>query len=299
MSDKLMLEKDMEELIARYSQEFFPRKKLILMDRQRNFPGVGRFDLMFLDEYNTNILMELKARTAKYEDASQLAKYLDAMNALGEKNILMWLVAPQIPNSVREFLDRIGIEYTEIHISEYKRIANKYDYNFQSEITKESNQIVPRQISSPKINNNKSRESFRSNYNSIIQSKYRATRDNLNHTFENGYDFLCQVERNDNDIWLGTAKNAHLYLRNNYLAYIVLESDNLIFRGRFNNQIYSGTIDKSKSMFSENFRNLILNLDGFKNGWAIQSGEKFIFRNNTPKAFFKDLFDYISKLKLE
>ena len=52
-----MLEKDMEELLSRYPQDFFPRKKLELRDRQRNFPGVGRFDLMFVDEHNTNILM--------------------------------------------------------------------------------------------------------------------------------------------------------------------------------------------------------------------------------------------------
>ena len=38
----------------------------------------------------------------------------------------MWLVAPQIPNSVREFLDRIGIEYSEIHEAQFRRIAERH-----------------------------------------------------------------------------------------------------------------------------------------------------------------------------
>lgn len=40
----------------------------------QSFAGVGRFDLLFEDQFQSNILMELKARPAKYEDATQLAK---------------------------------------------------------------------------------------------------------------------------------------------------------------------------------------------------------------------------------
>ncbi len=54
----------------------------MLQERQGSFQGVGRFDLLFKDEFDTNILMELKARTAKYQDATQLAKYKDALTAL-------------------------------------------------------------------------------------------------------------------------------------------------------------------------------------------------------------------------
>jgi hypothetical protein len=85
---------------------------------------VGRFDLLFIDKFGTNVLMELKAVTAKYENATQLAKYKEALDAKGEQNILMWLVAPAIPTSVREFLDRIGIEYSEIHEAQLRRVAD-------------------------------------------------------------------------------------------------------------------------------------------------------------------------------
>ena len=77
--------------------------------------------------------MELKAVTAKYEDASQLAKYKDALVQRGERNLLMWLVAPHIPNSVREFLDRIGIEYSEIHEAQFRRVAERHDVKLQTE----------------------------------------------------------------------------------------------------------------------------------------------------------------------
>jgi Endonuclease NucS len=77
--------------------------------------------------------MELKARTAKYDDASQLAKYKDALNQRGQRNVLMWLVAPQIPNSVREFLDRIGIEYSEIHEAQFQRVAERHNVKLELE----------------------------------------------------------------------------------------------------------------------------------------------------------------------
>ena len=120
-----MLERDMEEMIARFPEDFFPGHGFVLTGRQQAFSGIGRFDLMFTDRFQTKVLMELKAVTAKYENASQLAKYKEALEALGENDVLMWLVAPTVPNAVREFLDRIGIEYTEVHEVQFRRVAER------------------------------------------------------------------------------------------------------------------------------------------------------------------------------
>jgi hypothetical protein len=128
-----MTERQMEDLIAQFPDEFFSSHGLVLKGRQQSFAEVGRFDLLFVDSFQTNVLMELKARTAKYEDASQLAKYKDALNQSGQPNILMWLVAPQIPNSVREFLDRIGIEYSEIHEAQFRRVAERHEIKLDIE----------------------------------------------------------------------------------------------------------------------------------------------------------------------
>jgi hypothetical protein len=128
-----MNEKDMEDLISLYPDDFFPQKGFILKGRQRSFAGIGRFDLLFEDRFQTKILMELKAVAAKYEVATQLAKYKDELQSRGETHILMWLVAPQIPTSVREFMDRIGIEYTEIHLVEFRRVAERHGFPISSE----------------------------------------------------------------------------------------------------------------------------------------------------------------------
>ena len=45
----------------------------------------------------------------------------------------MWLVAPSIPRSVRDFLDHVGIEYTEIHEAEFRRVAACHDYQLRNE----------------------------------------------------------------------------------------------------------------------------------------------------------------------
>ena len=128
-----MTERQMEDLIAQFPDEFFSSHGLVLKGRQKSFAEVGRFDLLFVDSFQTNVLMELKATTAKYEDASQLAKYKDALNQSGQPNILMWLVAPQIPNTVREFLDRIGIEYSEIHEAQFRRVAERHEIKLDVE----------------------------------------------------------------------------------------------------------------------------------------------------------------------
>ena len=128
-----MLERDMEDLIANYPDDFFLGRGFELKGRQKSFAGIGRFDLLFEDRFKTNILMELKAVPARYEDATQLAKYKDELQRRGELHILMWLVAPHLSNSVREFLDRIGIEYTEIHEAEFRRVAERHGSSIRSE----------------------------------------------------------------------------------------------------------------------------------------------------------------------
>jgi RecB family endonuclease NucS len=121
-----MLERQMEDLIAAYPEEFFPGKGFELRGRQGYLAEVGRYDLRFEDRYGTKILMELKAVTAKFEHASQLAKYKDELRLRGETRILMWLVAPHLPHSVREQLDALGIEYTEIHEAQFRQVADRY-----------------------------------------------------------------------------------------------------------------------------------------------------------------------------
>jgi hypothetical protein len=126
-NDNWMLERDMEDLIARFPDDFFPGRRFELKGRQQSFAGVGRFDLLFEDRFQTKILMELKAGPAKYEAADQLARYKDELRNRGESNVLMWLVAPQVPHSIREFLDRAGIEYSEIHVAEFQRVADRHN----------------------------------------------------------------------------------------------------------------------------------------------------------------------------
>jgi len=65
-----MLERDIENPIAGFPEEFFPGHSLVLRGRQQSFAGIGRFDLLFTDPFKTNVLVELKAVTAKYENAT-------------------------------------------------------------------------------------------------------------------------------------------------------------------------------------------------------------------------------------
>ena len=90
--------------------------------------------------------MELKAVSARYEVATQLAGYKEELWNRGTGNILMWLVAPQVPHPVREFLDRIGIEYSEIHIAEFHSVAERRNVPIRVEAP-----AFPQQVSKVKL----------------------------------------------------------------------------------------------------------------------------------------------------
>lgn len=123
-----MVERDMEDLIASYPDDFFPRQQFSFVGRQCHLAGVGRVDLLFQDRFRSRIVMEIKARTLKYEDATQVAKYRDELMRRGVMGVVMWLVAAHIPRSVRDFLDELGIEYNEIHPAEFRRVAERHGF---------------------------------------------------------------------------------------------------------------------------------------------------------------------------
>ena len=143
-----MTEREMEDLLAQFPSDFFPRKTLVLKDRQKSFAGVGRFDLLFEDEFQRNILMELKARAARVDDADQLVRYKEELVRRGERNVLMWLVAPQISNTVRDFLDRFGIEHTEIHFAEFYQVAERNNVPLQAN---NEHHIMAEDLSLPRL----------------------------------------------------------------------------------------------------------------------------------------------------
>lgn len=208
-------------------------------------------------------------------------------------NPLIWEFTIKLLSSVKDPLNLSNIEIESINV-ENSILLEKESDTKNIELNKSNTSVQDQSTSDPTSYNKKSNV----NYISIVQAKYRMNRDNLKTRFKFAYDFLTIAENNDKDIWLSTSTNAHLYLRNNYLVYIVLNYDSISFRARYNQKIHSSTVDKSKEMFSNKFEDLILSLDGYKKGWFVQQNEFYTFMSSTPNEFFLSLFDYISKLKL-
>ena len=128
-----MIERDMEDLIEAFPDDFFPDKGFVFKERQTSFAGVGRFDLLFEDRYKRTVLMELKAVPAKSDAVDQLIRYQEELERRGQKNLVLWLVAPHISRPLRDLLDRFGIEYKEIHEGEYRYVAGRHEFSIRSE----------------------------------------------------------------------------------------------------------------------------------------------------------------------
>jgi len=295
-----MLESVMEHLIAKYPSDFFPRKTLTLTGRQGSFSGVGRFDLLFRDEHDTTILMELKARPAKYEDASQLAKYYDVFKEQGKSNVLMWLVATAIPQSVREFLDRIGIEYTEIHESEYRNVAIKRGETIEVESSiffETGTDMLTSLKTEPILNPIKINPGSYHNYKSKITPKYRNSLQQFGNIFLIGYNFLKYIIDNPNDgFWLSTSTNAHLYYKESFLTYLKLKNEGIHFSPYYNGRIESSTTDNHKLIFPKVFQDLTKDEEGNTKVWALWGSDGSVtIRKMAPAEFFSKFAEETKK----
>lgn len=126
----------MQDLIADFPDDFecFHGKGFVLIKREGTLPGFGRFDLLFEDRQHNKILMELKAgRTQVDEVMNQVDRYCAALENLGVTNILMYVVATEIPRPHRRMLNNAEIECCEISEAEFRRVARKHNYSWLAE----------------------------------------------------------------------------------------------------------------------------------------------------------------------
>ena len=132
-----------------------------------------------------------------------------------------------------------------------------------------------------------------------LGTDYISNRNALKDTFPAAYNFLCNLKSTPRtNIWIGTAVNAHLYLDNKFLTYIILEPESLIFSSRFHNRIAHNTTDQSKLLFPILFRQIIQAQSGFELGWAREfSNGTFEIYSKAPSVFFDELIKSIKSLK--
>jgi len=135
---KTMLEKDIENLIARYPEEFFPDEGFKLEGQQVN---LGRFyaDIIFRDKYNRKVVVEVKRGSLSRKAAGQVIDYYGILKTQNSQEIIeLILCANIIPAERRVFLENAGIECKEIGEAKIKEVAEKYGYKFAGEDIREA-----------------------------------------------------------------------------------------------------------------------------------------------------------------
>ncbi len=132
-----MKEKDIENLVTKYPDEFFGDKKLGLSGQQVN---IGKLfaDIIFEDEEGNKIIVEIKRGILKRDAIGQLMEYYgEYKSSHKEDNIKLVLVANVIPTRIKTSMEYFGIETKEISMQKLKDVAEKHGYIFEESVSKE------------------------------------------------------------------------------------------------------------------------------------------------------------------
>ncbi len=132
-----MKEKDIENLIAKYPDEFFEDKKLILVEQQAN---LGKFfaDIIFKDEGGNKVIVEIKRGIPKRDAIGQLMEYYgEYKNSNKEDNVKLVLVGNVIPTRLKISMEYFGIQTKEIQMQKLKDVAERHGYIFEESVSKE------------------------------------------------------------------------------------------------------------------------------------------------------------------
>lgn len=125
-----MLEKDIENLIARYPNEFFPKSGLKLIGQQVRL-GNKYADIIFQDRFKRKVIVEVKRGILTRDAAGQVMEYYGLLKETNPDDIIeLVLCANVIPPERKRFLEISGIDCKELGISLINKIAEKYSYEF-------------------------------------------------------------------------------------------------------------------------------------------------------------------------
>ncbi|MEI8279544.1 MAG: endonuclease NucS domain-containing protein [Bacteroidota bacterium] len=125
-----MLEKDIENLIAKYPDEFFPKSGFKLIGQQIKL-GRCYADIIFSDKHKRKIIVEVKRGILSRDASGQVMEYYGLLKTENDSDIVeLVLCANIIPAERKKFLEAIGIECYELGINLINEIAERYKYKF-------------------------------------------------------------------------------------------------------------------------------------------------------------------------
>lgn len=133
-----MLEKDIENLIAKYPAEFLPYSGLKLVGQQVKL-GSYFADLIFEDNQNSKIVIEIKRGILSREAVAQIMDYYGIIKTQDKKtNVELLIIANVIPKErVLLLAEKLDIKFLEIPAAKIAAAAKKYSYSFLDEVNPE------------------------------------------------------------------------------------------------------------------------------------------------------------------
>jgi hypothetical protein len=137
-----MLEKDIENLIAKYPDEFFPSAGFKLIGQQIRL-GKCFADIIFEDKFKRKIIVEVKRGILSRDASGQVTEYYGLLKSEQPDSIVeLILCANIIPAERKKFLEAVGIDCKELGINSILAIAAKYNYQFLDSTPKVSDTIL-------------------------------------------------------------------------------------------------------------------------------------------------------------
>jgi len=125
-----MLEKDIENLLAKYPDEFVSG---LAFKGQEVKLGSLRADILFEDENKGElVIVEIKRGILKRDAIGQIIEYYGLLKKQQpDKNIRLLLVANVIPRQMTTFLnEKLGVQFLEIPDFKIREVARKHSYRF-------------------------------------------------------------------------------------------------------------------------------------------------------------------------
>ncbi|OHB98643.1 MAG: hypothetical protein A2W74_01220 [Planctomycetes bacterium RIFCSPLOWO2_12_38_17] len=132
-----MLEKDIENLIAKYPDEIFPNSGFKLIGQQIRL-GKCYADIIFEDKHKRKIIVEVKRGILSRDASGQVLEYYGLLKTASPDEIVeLVLCANIIPPERKKFLEAVGIECKELGLNFINRLAEKYNYDLRDSSKKE------------------------------------------------------------------------------------------------------------------------------------------------------------------